>query len=162
MLPTELRIHLWRPKIPTTEIQDGGRRHLGFWKTVASCLLTNRSTSNLVRMLQFQLRVHIWRPKCPNTEIQDGGGCHLEFRKTVAISLLLDRSASNLMRILQLELGLHLERPKCATTGIQDGGRQLHVRAIDWRGTRALSRTYGTRLAVCQGVADLASYSLAQ
>jgi len=74
----ELRFgtYRWRWKCIFEKIQDGGRRHLEFRKTVSISLLFEQSSPNLVGTLLLWFRTHRWRLKIYVTIIQDGGGRH--------------------------------------------------------------------------------------
>ena len=107
-----------------TEIQDGGSRHLEFWKSVATSLLLDRSSPNLVGMMIIWHETQLLHSKMHLTKTWDGGRRHLEFRKSVAISLLFDQSSPNSVGMLRIWHKTQLLHWNCEFTKIQDGGRR--------------------------------------
>jgi len=115
------KTHRWRRKINVTIIQDGGGRHLGFWK---NCCQFSTIWPIITKICE-DIGTSIWnifRQECIVSKIQDGGRRYLGFRKTVAMSLLIDGSSSNLVRILLLWFRRHRWRRTIYITIIQDGG----------------------------------------
>jgi len=73
----------WRWKC-SFKIQDGGSRHLQFWKMFAVSLLLDRSSPNLEETSRLRFRTHLLHWKCIVVKIQNDGLHRPEFRKTVS------------------------------------------------------------------------------
>lgn len=114
-------------KCVATTLQDGGRHHLEFLKTVANSSLVDHSSSSVVKIWRLQYKMHPLHWKCIATKMQDDRGCFFSNIRLVVTNICGTTVVTWFRR--------HLWHQKCMLTG----NSRWRLPPSDWMTEKRLS-----------------------